>query len=474
MPLSSPEIRNRSWWLVLLVILIIGVITLLAIGMLQTASPSSPFRRVAVQVAPAVVNIAADKVVRVPRMRASELDNLLPREPEAHPPRRHQHILGTGFIFDARGYVLTNYHIISGYDDIVITLADGTEFTADSIRRVGVDPWSDLAVLKIETGRRLPVARLGNSDLLQLGDWVAAVGNPFGLSGTITAGIVSAVNRSGIPIRQGPRFQDFIQTDAAINPGNSGGPLVNEAGEVVGVNTAISSPVRGNVGIGFAIPISFARAVAEELILKGYVTRGFLGIRTQSIDDRIQQALGLKSRNGVLVTSVDSNGPAARTGLKPGDVIIRFDDEEVVDLSHFQALAAGSEPGSNVRLELRRWGKPLIVTLTVEKQTEPEPKPLPPPATRFWLGISVRDLLPEEKTRLGNIQGVVVNLVEIGGPGESAGIRVRDIIQGIDDYPVTNREDYRRLGEMMKRSTKPLLLRILRGNQPMYIAVQPQ
>jgi serine protease Do len=468
--------------MVLAGLLIAGLTVVVALSIVQSFSLRSPFRGLVLEVSPAVVNIAADKVVRVSSRSPNELDDFLQREPESRPVMRHQHLLGSGFIFDARGYVLTNYHVISGYDEIVIRLADGREFTSDSVRKVGVDPWSDLAVLKIETGRRLPVAKLGNSDVLNVGDWVAAIGNPFGLSGTVTGGVVSAFNRSGIPMSGGPQYQDFIQTDASINPGNSGGPLVDDAGDVVGVNSGIRSPVRGNVGIGFAIPINFARAVAEELIRNGRIVRGYFGVSTQPIDEKIQAVLNLRTQEGVLVSSVDRGGPGDLAGVRPGDAILRLDNEIVTDIQQFQTLAAGAEPGRVVELEVRRWGKSLTLKLRVAPRVDAEPKPLTPLPTEYWLGLRVRNqgTLPVFASKTGGVPdamspvGVVVDLVEPGGPADNARIALGDIVMAIDDSTVTDAIGYSRLAKLMARTRKPLLFHILHGRQAAFVAVEPQ
>jgi Do/DeqQ family serine protease len=467
--------NNRTWTMLLVMVIIVAVATILAMAMLQSTSLRSPFRRVVLRVAPAVVNIAADRVVRVASGAPRDTDDVGEVEPAVRPGLRHQYVLGTGFIFDARGYVLTNYHVISGYDAITILLADGTEFTSDSIQKVGVDPWSDLAVLRIVSGRKLPVARLGNSDNLEVGDFVAAVGNPFGLQGTVTAGVVSAFNRSGIPIKQGPQFQDFIQTDASINPGNSGGPLVDEDGEVVGVNSAIRSPVRGSVGIGFAIPANFVRAVADELIANGQIVRGYLGLDTQPIDDRVRDALGLREAAGALVSSVAPAGPADRAGVKPGDVILRFGDEAVTDVQQFQRLAAGSEPGTVVRLELRRWGRRISVQVNASSRTAIEPAPLviPPGQTRYWLGLGVRNLQAAELRQKGVRGGVLVEQVETGSPADDARVRPGDVIVGLDSSRVNDQAEYRKLAGTMERARRPLLFRMVRGRQASYVPIIP-
>ena len=457
----------------MLLVLVIGMIVLVGLGIVQATAPTSPFRRIALAALPSVVNISADKIVRVNRPTTNELDNMLQPDAGATPGFHHQHILGTGFIFSDQGYVLTNYHVIGGYEDIVIRLADGTEFTGDSVQKVGVDPWSDLAVLKIVTKRRLPVAKLGNSDQIGVGDLVAAGGNPFALSGTLTAGVVSAFNRSGIPIAQGPQFQDFIQTDAAINPGNSGGPLVNDAGDVIGVNSAISSPIKGSVGIGFAIPINFARAIADELINNGRIVRGYLGLDTQPIDASIQQAMDLNDQHGVLVSAVTGNGPAVHAGIRPGDVILEFDGNPVADVSEFQARAAAAQPGTAVDLVLRRWGRQMNARIVVAPRVSLEQPAADVPPTRYWMGFSVSNASTSEVLRAGVKSAVRIDTVEPGGPADDARLQIGDLLVEIDGNPVPDLVAYKRLTVMMAKPRKPLLFRVVRNRQGVYVPVEP-
>jgi Do/DeqQ family serine protease len=462
---------TRNWLFLIVTIVVVGVITIVALGMIQVINPVSPFRRVALKVSPAVVNIAADKLVRVSGT-PNDLDDFLQRYPQPRSSVRHRHVLGTGFIFDPRGYVLTNYHVISGYDEIVVRLADGSEYDGDSVKVVGVDPWSDLAVLKVETRRRLPVVRLGNSDRLEIGDWVAAVGNPFGLQGTMTAGIVSAFNRSGIPMAGGPQFQDFIQTDASINPGNSGGPLVGENGEVIGVNSGIRSPIQGSVGIGFAIPINFAAQVAQLLIRDGKVVRGYLGLDTQPIDDKIREALNLPDQSGALVNSVVPGGPADRAAIRPGDVILGFDKQPVADVQQFQVMAAGAEPGKTFDVDLYRWGKKLNGRITAAPRIETATTIPVPAKPDHWLGLEVRGISDSVRAR-SRIAGVVVVVVEPGSPAESALIRPGDLLLEINSSPITDLKGYQTLSSYMARSRRPLLFRVVRRGTTFYAPIDP-
>jgi len=462
---------TRNWLLLMATLVVIGVLVVVALGIVQAISPTSPFRRIALRVTPAVVNIAADKLVRTSGA-PNDLDSFLQRFPQPRSAVRHSHVLGTGFIFDPQGYVLTNYHVVSGYDEIVVRLADGTEFGADSVKVIGADPWSDLAVLKITTRRRLPVVRLGNSDRLDVGDWVAAIGNPFGLQGTLTAGVISAFNRSGIPMSGGPQYQDFIQTDASINPGNSGGPLVNEAGEVIGVNSGIRSPIQGNVGIGFAIPISFASQVAQILIRDGKIVRGYLGLDTQPIDDKLQQALSLPNQDGALVGSIVPGGPADRAGVKPGDVILSFDKQPVADVIQFQVMAAGAEPGRTIDMELYRRGKKVSARIVAAPRVEQAAQTPAPAPAKYWLGLDVRDIGGASQAE-ANAGGVLVNAVEPGSPAEDAQIRAGDKLIEVEGQAITNLKSYQESARLMAKARRPLMFRVLRRGATSYIAIDP-
>jgi serine protease Do len=461
---------TRNWLLLMATFVVIGAIVITALGIVQAINPSSPFRRVALRVAPAVVNIAADKLVQV-AAQSNGLDDFLQHFPQPHVAVRHSHVLGTGFIFDRQGYVLTNYHVISGYEEIVIRLADGTEFGGDSVKLVGVDPWSDLAVLKVNTRRRLPVVRLGNSDRLEVGDWVAAVGNPFGLQGTLTAGVISAFNRSGIPMSGGPQYQDFIQTDASINPGNSGGPLVDEAGEVIGINSGLRSPIQGNVGIGFAIPINFAHQVAQILIRDGKIIRGYLGLDTQPLDDKLREALNLSSQDGALVNSVVPDGPADRAGVKPGDVILSFDQQPVTDIQQFQVMSAGAEPGRTANMELYRRGKKVSVRVVAAPRVEQATTPPKPQPAKNWLGLDVRDVTGSQTPP--NARGVLVATVEPGSPADDAQFRAGDILLEIEGQAITDLKTWQELAKQMVKARRPLMFRVLRRGSVTYVAVDP-
>ncbi len=316
------------------------------------------FADIAEKVIPAVVSIEAE---------GEEVLNL-PSDPffefffGPYPRIRKRMSLGSGFVFLKEGdhyFVMTNHHVVKGMSRIKVKLSDGT--TYDDVEIVGADSTTDIAVLRIKTGDKLPLVKLGNSDDLRIGDWVMAIGSPFGFSGTITVGVVSAKHREIGALPEGPSIQDFIQTDAAINPGNSGGPLVNVRGEVVGVNTAIFSPTRAYAGIGFAVPINIAKKVAEQLIKHGKVRRGYLGIIMQNVDENLAKALGLKKARGVIISEVIKGSPADKAGLKEGDVILEVDGRKVKNVFTLRSIIQSKMPGERVKVKLLRDGKEMTV-----------------------------------------------------------------------------------------------------------------
>jgi len=395
------------------------------------------------QLKPVVVNISTTKVVRSPledffkdfrRFFGDEFERFFPPTPQFR-----TRSLGSGFIVDKEGYILTNNHVIEGAEDIKIRLYNGRTFDA---KVVGRDPRSDIALLKINPrGEDLPVAKLGDSDKLRVGDWVIAIGNPFGLEHTVTAGIVSAKGRV---IGMGP-FDDFIQTDASINPGNSGGPLFNLQGEVVGINTAI---VAGGQGIGFAIPINMAKNLLPQL-KKGKVTHGFLGVYIQDLTPELAKRFGLKEPKGALVSDIMPNSPAAKAGLKKGDVIIRFNDKDVPDSLTLRRLVASTPPKQRVKMEIIRQGKNYTIWVTLE---EYEKQAM---SIEQW-GFKVQKIPPEVSKVAGTNEGVIVTEIIKNSPADRAGLNAGDIIVEIEHEQVNDLNDFERLIE--KYANNPTLL----------------
>lgn len=416
----------------------------------QARNLSSAFEAVANQITPSVVSISAIKKpqpgkkvkgpVRDPffdQFREFFGDDLFDRfqGPQDESPGRQG--LGTGVVVDQKGHILTNNHVVGDADEVTVRLNDEREFKAEV---VGKDPRSDIAVIKIKADK-LVAANLGDSDQLKIGQWVIAAGNPFGLDNSITAGIVSAKGRS---IMGGGQFEDFIQTDAAINPGNSGGPLVDIEGRVVGINTAIFSRSGGYMGIGFAIPINMAKNVMQSLITKGRVIRGWLGIGIQNLTEDLAKSFNYPGQDGALVGHVEAGGPAEKSGLKQGDIIVRIDGVEMKNINQLRNYVAGTEPGKELALDIIRDGRKEAVKVKVgelpsqtqDKQEEDEPS--------IDLGLSVETLSSELARRLGakTNSGVIIRQVRPGGLGEHSGLQPRDIIVSVNGEKVSTVDQF--------------------------------
>jgi serine protease Do len=342
---------------------------------------------------------------------------------------------GSGFVFSARGdtaYILTNSHVVEDAERIRVKLHDGREYDA---ALQGTDPRSDIAVLKVEA-LGLTALKWGDSAKLEVGEWVVAMGNPFGLSHTLTTGVVSAKGRTSLGIND---YEDFIQTDAAINPGNSGGPLLNLDGEVVGVNTAIFSRSGGHMGVGFAIPSKLARTIAEQLLASGRVVRGYIGLTVQPLSMEIAEALQLTQTRGALVNEVQAGSPAEQAGLRAGDVLTHFDGSPLADGGQYRNRAAMAKPGSSVTLGLIRDGKPLQIAVKVRLLDEAAVQRAEAAAA---LGIAVRGLTPDETRRVRVAKAVVVTGVAPRSVAALAGIRPGTLIVEVNRRPVGNPEEF--------------------------------
>jgi len=425
-----------------------------------TTAAAPAWVEIARAVKPAVVNVS----VRGVRKDGAESDDLS-REFGGRAPRRMLRGLGSGFVINANGYVVTNNHVVDGASDIRVKFGDGRELTG---KVVGRDAKTDLALLKVEaTG--LPVIPLGDSAHLEVGEPVMAIGNPFGLEQTVTTGIVSATGRA---IGAGP-YDDFIQTDASINPGNSGGPLINARGEVVGVNTAIASGSGGSVGIGFAIPTNLVKPVVTQLASGNHVVvRGWLGVSIQALTPDLAKSFGTTEATGALVSSVADGSPAQRAGLKQGDVITRYDGRPLARWSDLPRAVAETPVGREVPLDVLRDGKRLALSVKVAKLDErgEDVASAEPAATR--LGIAGRSLTPALAEQLGvsTPRGVLVQQVEDGGRAQTAGIAVGDVILEVDRAPVA---DVAALQQAVKRhpAGTPLLVLVHREGQSLYLTV---
>jgi len=432
----------------------------LSLALVCVAVAQTSFVSAANAVRPSLVSIITDKV------------GLAGASDSSNPGMAQTLALGSGFVLDTLGHILTCNHVVANYSDLTVRFSDDRTYRGSDVVVVGVDPITDLAVIQVKAKRTFAPAALGNSTELEIGQPIMAMGSPFGLEGTATAGIVSGLSRWGEAKSSGPDFQDFIQVDALIDPGNSGGPLVDLHGRVVGINSFIRTTRAGPTGIGFATPMNMAKSVADQLIAHHQVVRGLLGTSSQAITEGIRQALGLRSREGVLVTSVDPGRPGDNAGLLAGDVIITLDGDTVPDARWFQGEIASRAPGTSVNLGLIRRGQRKFVAATLGSWTipiQPGPKVF---TTQHWLGLVVKDTVVGEPPAGEPGYGIAVAEVE-GGTGAEAGLRARDLICEINLAPVHNVVDYERIEKVMAGTQRPLLLRVLRARQSFYTTVQP-
>jgi serine protease Do len=381
-----------------------------------------------------------------------------------------QHASGSGFIIDPTGYIVTNNHVVDGASTVSVTLTDGNKYTA---KVVGHDAKTDLALLKINAGHTLPYVAFGDSDNAHEGDWVIAVGNPYGLGGTVTAGIVSAHGRD---INEGP-YDDFMQIDAPINPGNSGGPLFNQSGQVVGIDTAIYSPTGGSVGIGFAIPSNVAKSIIPQLRDHGKVARGWLGIAMQPMTQTLAKAVGLPNADGVLVNSVQQGSPAARSTLKQGDVITAYDGKPVRTTRDLALAVANTPDGRSANLTVWRdsHAQQVAVTITSQDQQK-EASAADSSAAPGKVGMSLAALTPDARDQLGvapSVNGVVVADVTDGSRADQSGLQAGDVIERVAGSAVSTPQQVAaaiNTAEQQKKDAIPLL--VSRNGQAAYVGLQ--
>ena len=454
------------------------------------------FAEVARRVSPAVAFLSIEKEVAAPRLRGDGSGPLdlfggqdflerffgrpfgpegAPRSPRGrrgtapHAPRRVITGQGSGFLVSPDGYILTNNHVVGEADQVHVKLLDGRKFEA---KIVGTDPQSDVALLKIE-GKDLPFVELGDSDALEVGDWVLAVGNPFGLSHTVTAGIVSAKGRSRVGIVD---YENFIQTDAAINPGNSGGPLVDLDGLVVGMNSAIFSRSGGSMGIGFAIPAKMIRGIYEQLKGNGKVTRGFLGIIIQDMDEDLAKSFGVAEAKGILVSQVMADGAAAGSGLEAGDVILEVDGETVGTSDQFRNRVALTAPGKALRLKVARGKQTKTLTITVGTRdgdaASPGAAATAAEELAEKLGFTVEELDERRARRLGVPvdAGVLVTSVETGTEAAAQGLRPGVIVEEVNRQPIGSLAEFERAVGQVQEGNR-VLLRVRDGDYSRYVVV---
>jgi len=387
-----------------------------------------------------------------------------PRDQEPSEPRPRG--VGSGFIISADGYLLSNHHVVEGADEVLVTLTDKREFKA---KIIGSDQRTDVALLKIEA-KGLPTLSFGNPDRIKVGEWVLAIGSPFGLENTVTAGIVSAKGRDT------GDYLPFIQTDVAVNPGNSGGPLLNLSGEVIGINSQIYSRTGGFMGISFAIPIDEAKRVADQLRANGRVIRGRIGVAIDEVSKEVAEALGLPSAKGALVRNVEPGGPAAKAGVEPGDIVLGFGGKPVDRVSDLPRLVGNTKPGSQSELRVWRRGSEKLLKVTVDEikpeasaAAEPAPKPTAGSAVE-WLGLTVADLTAAQQAELKLKAGVRITVAK--GPAERAGLRQGDIILSVNNAQVTEAGQFQSLvGRLDRKKTVVFLVR--RGDGVLFIPVKP-
>jgi serine protease Do len=397
-------------------------------------------------------------------------DRLPPQQQQQAPGKFYERGQGSGFIVSEDGYILTNNHVVGDVDKITVELQDGRKF--ENAKLIGTDPDSEVALIKIE-GDNFPVLPMGNSDKIQIGDWVIAIGNPFGLSETVTVGVISAVGRSNVHIAA---YEDFIQTDAAINPGNSGGPLINLDGRVIGINTAIFSQSGGYMGIGFAIPINMARNIEQQLKSHGKVTRGYLGIYGQDITPDMAKLLQLKNNQGVIVASVEPGSPADKAGLKSHDVLLEMSGKQIESYDSFRNEVAMLKPNSRVTFLISRNGDTTEITVILaERPTEVAQggnQSKGQQHSQEALGIEVQSLTKDLAERFGYAlgEGVIVTRVAPASPAANVGIQPGDLIQSVNRQSVSTADEFEKAVQLTK-DNKVLLL-IKRGEYSQFVVVQ--
>jgi len=448
---------------------IVSVPVVAAAGLAALENRPPSFAAIAKKTMPVVVNISTT-TQRSGRGGSNDpIEEFFNRFFGETPPRENsQRSLGSGILISKDGEILTNYHVVRNADAIKVKLADQTEFEA---RLIGKDGRTDLAMIKIRrSGGNLPFARLGSSSQLDVGDWVMAIGNPFGLEHTVTAGIVSAKGRV---IGAGP-YDNFIQTDASINPGNSGGPLINAAGEVVGVNSAIFSQTGGNVGIGFAIPIDLAKKVADHLRKNGKVVRGWLGIRAQDVSPQLASSLGIvRSGEMAVVTEVTEGSPAAEAGIKSSDIVVEFNGKPVPRSHDFPSVIADTPPGQKVTLKIIREKKEQTVAVKIGELPDESDASQQIEAKDAEIGLRVQRITPEAARRLGmnSTKGVIVVEVQPGSPADQVGVEPADVIREVNQRPVNNVKDFQLALRQGRRGDRILLL-VQRGDNAVFFAVK--
>lgn len=428
------------------------------------------------QVGPAVVNISTERVVKdqlglpgMPREFQEFFEQFGPFfGPQDGTRERLQSALGTGFIISKDGYIVTNNHVVQNADKIYVTLSDkNPKDDKVTAKVIGLDPETDLALLKIDVKNDLPYVQFGDSDKMEVGDWVVAIGNPFGLSNTVTTGIVSAKGRD---IHAGP-YDNFIQTDASINPGNSGGPLLNLNGEVIGINTAIAA---SGQGIGFAIPSKLASSIIDQLKSGQKVSRGWIGVTIQDLDEVTAKALGIKEAKGALIGSVMPNEPADKAGLKSGDIVVKIENTPITSASDLTKVIASYKPGSKIKVTAVRDGKEKQFTVTLGERNLTASNTAKDLQKGLSLGVSLRELTSQDKQTLRipeNISGLLIVDVKQGGQAAKAGIMPQDIILAANLKPVKTVKDLTSIIEKEGKQRGAIVFQIYRQGNSFIVSI---
>ncbi len=446
---------------------------------------SSAFATAAKQAMPAVVSIKVEKTITTSQLSPDQQLNdpfglfgndflrqffgdQIPQQLQT--PRKYiEEGQGSGFIISKDGYILTNNHVVGDVDKITVELKDGRKFTNAKV--IGSDPGTEVALIKIE-GNDFPVLPMGSSKNTEIGDWVIAIGNPFGLSETVTVGVISAVGRSNVGIAT---YEDFIQTDAAINPGNSGGPLINLDGQAIGINTAIYSESGGYMGIGFAIPIDMARSIEEQLKENGKIIRGYLGLAAQDVTPDMAELLGLKNDKGIIITTIVKDSPADKAGLMSHDIILEMDGKQIKTYDDFRNDVANMKPDSKIDLTISREGKTQNITVTLAERPPDgvtKTRPKAQPKSRESLGIEVQNVTSDIARQL-NIaagEGVVVTYVAQASPAYYAGIQAGDVIESVDKQNVNSVDEFENAMDKVKGNK--ILLLVKHGELSRFVVVQ--
>jgi Do/DeqQ family serine protease len=421
------------------------------------------FTNVVKAVNPAVVNIStvSKKKLVQPFFEFSPFSDDFFGGGRMKPQYRREKSLGSGFIINSEGYIITNDHVVRDAESIQVKLSNDKVYNG---KVVGSDSKTDIAVIKINAGQPLPAAVLGDSGKLQVGQWAIAIGNPFGLDRTVTVGVISATGRANMGIET---YEDFIQTDASINPGNSGGPLLNVFGEVIGINTAI---VAAGQGIGFAIPVNMAKQVVAQLIKKGSVTRGWLGVSIQPVTDEIAKSFGLSRAQGALISDIMAGSPAEKAGLKQGDIIIRFAGKEIRDARQLQLVVADTPVGQKAEVEIFRDGRAQKLSVTLgNSDSASAVKPRSAEPQTGWFGLTVEEL--PANMRISGLKGVMVTAVDPEGIAAESGIQRGDIIISVNQKKVPGLADYARAMKEAERKGSVALL-VKRGDANIYFALR--